>query len=146
MNRGILECFRIMGPLVRIPGFITSVLCPTNSNRHFPFLYNMWATGLDRRQLCTAFQISFSLSTAGTLWFLLYFWPFMSLMYIWWNSVAGVCEHCWKDPCRTSDISPQCGMIPSRDVPLSARLVLSCFPNQEDGSYDPLVLLVLVPF
>lgn len=26
------------------------------------------------------FQISFSLSTAGTLWFLLYFWPFISLM------------------------------------------------------------------
>ena len=29
-----------MGPLVLIPGFITPVLCLTNCNRQFPFLYN----------------------------------------------------------------------------------------------------------
>lgn len=29
-----------MGPSVLIPGFITPVLCLTNRNRQFPFLYN----------------------------------------------------------------------------------------------------------
>ena len=126
--------------------FITPVLCPTNSNRHFPFLSNIVSHWPRQEATLPCFSDIISLSTTGTLWFLLYFWPFIFLMVHLMKPSSQVCERGWKVPRRTSDTSPQHGMVPSRDAPLSVGLLLNCFPNQENGSYDPLVLFVLVPF
>lgn len=140
-----------MDPLVRILGFITSVLCPTNSNRHFPLLTAWWATGLDPQATLPCFSnIIFKYHSPSQPQELFGFYYTSGLSYpwwcVWWNSVAGACERGWKDPRRTSDISLWCGMIPSGDDPLSARLVLSCFPPPRGWVIWPLSTFGPDPF